>query len=118
MGGSARITVSEGNVRLRIHGQVNQDVHWGVPTANRSADERPKQPIVRGGTITRDETKHLFAGDEISFRIIPSEVVIVNIVSLDGTDAEITSWQPRTGERKHTLPGANRMGITLAFQSR
>jgi len=114
LGGGARITITDGNAVLRIHAQVNRNVyaetHW--------TDEQFYRPVVRGGTVTRNEIEHLSTGDEIRFWIMPSEVVTVNIVSLDGNDVQITSLDTWGRETTRTLPGANAMGLTLAFVGR
>ena len=120
MPGRAQITIVEGNAMLSIQGHVNRDVYSWI--ANELSvvlrDERLEHPVVPAGTITRNETRHLFTGEEIIFSMVPSEIVIVNIVSLDGNSVKITSHDTRIGVRTHILAEGNRMGITVAFLAR
>jgi len=108
---SARITISEGNAVLTIRAQVSQDLHaevfWGA--------QKFDQQIVQSGSITRTETRRLSAGEEITFWLMPSEVISVSIVSADGSDVEVTIRPPRGGERTRSLSGTSKMGIIVSF---
>ena len=113
-GGSARITITEGNAVVKIHAWVSQDLY----AKTLRADERLNRPVIQSGTVTRNETRRLSAGEGITFWIVPSEIVTVNVVSVDGNDVRITSLDARGRTGTHTLPGTNAMGLTLAFAGR
>ena len=116
----AQITIAEGNAVLSIQGYVNHDVYsWFANELSLALrDERFDRPIVTAGTRTRNETRRLFSGDEVSFSIMPSEIVTVNIVSMDGDNVTIIINDTRRGARTHVLAGENRMGLTVAFIGR
>jgi hypothetical protein len=52
-----------------------------------------ENPAIRQGTITKNETKYLSTGEEYKLSVLPTEVVTINITSLDENDVEITTWQ-------------------------
>ena len=120
MPGRAQITIVEGNAMLSIRGHVNRDVYsWLANELSMGLrDERLDRPVISTGGMTRNETRHLFTGEEIIFSMIPSEIVIVNIVSMDGNSVKITSHDTRMGVRTHVLAEGNRMGLTVAFIAR
>jgi hypothetical protein len=56
-------------------------------------------------------------GEEYRLSILPTEVVTVNIISLDSNDVTVTVHQYGRDE-KHTVTGSDTLGLFLAFQNR
>jgi hypothetical protein len=112
------IMINFGTAILKINGQINENLYSYDP------DKRLKDPVnyydnplINEGTITKDETKNISAGETYTFSVLPAEVVTINIVSLDENDVEI-SVSEYGREKKHILKGTNRLGLTLAFQNK
>jgi hypothetical protein len=76
-----------------------------------------ENPTISEGTITKNDTKYLSTGEEYKFSVLPTEVVTINITSLDGNDVEIIAYQYGK-EKKYTLKGINILGVSMAFQNR
>ena len=116
---NANITIIEGSALLRINGHLSEDLFWGKPRWHEAPNVvYPNPQMAQRGTITRNQTKHLSTGDEITFSVLPSEVIIVNIVSVDGYNVLITSSDTGGSERTFTLHGSNRLGFTISFTNR
>ena len=112
------LRVDHGNAVLRISGMVTEDLFRGNPFDNKTRDKNSfDNPFVREGSITKNETINLSANEEYRFSVLPTEVVNINIRSLDGNDVVITVFEGST-KRKHTIKGADRMGLFLSFQNR
>ena len=113
----AGIKIYSGNAIVRIDGRVNENLHsWSFfqePRINNTDDV----PVIREGSITKNETKNMFAGEEYRFSILPTEVVIINIRSANDNDVEIIVFRQGREER-HVIMGTNRLGLTLNFQNR
>ena len=117
----ADIKIQSGDAIVRIDGRVNENLHtWNFFNEPRK-DNTGDVPVVREGSITKNETRNMFAGDEYRFSILPSEVVVINIRSANDNDVEIivnrTCNRPGNEER-HIISGSNRLGLTLNFQNR
>ena len=114
---NASIKIAAGMANVKIYGQVNQDLYAGSVFRPPQNDEKYyDNPVVKEMTITKNETKAMAAGDEYRFSILPTEVVTLNIVSLDGNDVEILISQYGK-ETKQTVKGGNMLGFNIAFQN-
>jgi len=112
------IKVSSGNVVLRIHGRINENVYSTMSADERARNERfYDNPLVSEGTVTANETKYLSRGGEYVFSLLPSEVITVNILTTDENDAEIIV-KGYGKDRVYTLRSTDRIGLYLAFQNR
>jgi len=113
------VRINYGSAILRINGRVNENLYSG----NSFFDDTESyanyydNPVINEGTITKNETKYLHAGEEFKFSVLPTEVVSINIRSLDETDVEISVFEYGK-EKKYTIDGSNRMGLFIAFQNR
>jgi hypothetical protein len=114
----AGIKISSGNAMVKINGKINENLYFTNIFDNQIKDEKYyENPIIREGTITKNETKYLVTGDKYMFSVLPTEVVTINITSSDGNDVEITAYQYGK-EKKYTLTGTNKLGVLIAFQNR
>ena len=114
---SVSIKIYSGKASVKIYGQVNENLYttsiFDTPIKH---EKYYDNPVIKEMTITKNETKIMAAGDEYKFSILPTEVVTLNITSLDGNDVEIISY--RYGkEKKHTVKGTNMLGSSIAFQN-
>ena len=113
----AGIKISSGNATVRIDGRVNENLHpWSI--FNDSRDEMfNDHPVIREGSITKNETRAMVTGEEYRFSILPTEVVVLNIKSSDDNDVEVIVYR-QSREEKHTIKGSNRLGLSVALQNR
>jgi len=113
------ISIVSGSAVLRINGRINENIYSG--SRFWSADERNSDfydnPYIHEGTVTKDLTMTLTAGQEYSFSVFPSEVVVINIRSIDENDV-IVSYREGGRDRTVTVEGTNRLGQFIAFQNR
>ena len=113
------IVIQSGNARLRINGQVNEDLYNGSLFGNPVKEpEYYDAPSIQKGTITKkDEIRYLSTGETYTFPVLPTEVVTINITSSDGNDVTVIVHQYGK-EKEYTLKGENRMGLFLSFHNR
>ena len=112
------VKIINGSAALKIYGQVNENLYNTSIFDTQIKDEKYyENPSIREGTITKNEKKYLSTGEEYKFSVLPTEVVTINITSLDGNDVEIITYQYRK-EKKYTLNGTNKTGLFLSFQNR
>ena len=115
---NAGIKIINGRAALKIYGQVNENLYNTSIFDTQIKDEKYyENPAIREGAITKNETKYLSTGEEYKFSVLPTEVVTINITSLDENDVEITTYQYGK-EKKYTLKGTNKLGLSIAFQNR
>jgi hypothetical protein len=115
---SARIQILSGKAMVTINGQVNENLYSDGLFGNSVKDEKYYDtPAIREGTITKTETRAMVAGEEYRFSILPTEVVIIYVMSLDGNDVEALSEQYGQ-EKKYTIQGSNKLGFPIVFQNR
>ena len=113
------ISIVSGSAVLRVNGRINENIYSG--SRFWSAGERNPDyydtPYIQEGTITKDLTMTLTAGQEYSFSVLPSEVVVINIRSIDENDVTVSY---REGRKNITVmvEGSNRLGQFIAFQNR
>jgi hypothetical protein len=122
--GNASIKIALGRATVKINGEVVENLYssypYRDPTANRKNYDEEKYydtPVIPEKTITKNETRYMSTGEEYTLSILPSEVVTVNITSLDANDVEVVVYQYGK-EKKHTVNGANKLGLFLSFQNR
>jgi hypothetical protein len=116
----AGIKISYGNAIVKIDGKINENLYYGnvdILNAQIQDEKYYDNPAVMGGTITRNETKHLATGEEYKFSVLPTEVVTMNIVSSNGDDVEIMVYQ-HGREEKYTVKGTDKLGLFIAVQNR
>jgi len=112
------VIIELGNAILKINGQINENLYSFV-----SSDYMAKNtdyydnPVIKEGSISKNETKYLSTGEKYSFSVLPTEVVTINITSLDGNDVEISVLEFGK-EKKYHLEGSNKMGLFIGFQNR
>jgi hypothetical protein len=112
-----KIKIFNGNAILKIYGQVNENLYNTSIFDTQIKDEKYyENPAIREGTISKNETKYLSTGEEYKFSVLPSEVVTINITSLDENDVEIVTYQYGK-EKNYTLEG-NKLGLSISFQNR
>jgi hypothetical protein len=114
----ASIKISSGKAVVKINGKVNEDLYDYNSLYNPKKEiDYYDKPAIPEGTITKDETRNMNMGEEYKFSVLPTEVVTINITSLDSDDVELIVYQYGKG-KKHTVKGTDRLGIFLAFQNR
>ena len=112
------IRTNYGSAILKINGRVGENLYAGSSFDRTVRDMNYYDyPAISQGTITKDETKYLSAREEYSFSVLPTEVVTINIRSLDGDDVEISVFE-YSREKKYTIKGTDMMGLLIAFQNR
>ena len=115
---SAGVIIYSGRASVKIYGQANENLYSeNIFDASIKDQRYYDNPVIRERTVTKNETKEMAAGDEYKFSILPAEVVTLTITSLDGNDVEIMVYQ-NGRENKHTVKGANILGLSIAFQNR
>jgi hypothetical protein len=112
------IKINSGNAILKINGQINENLYVNKPNERLNDPVNYyDNPVINEGSITKNETKYLSVGDVYTFSVLPTEVVTINITSLDNNDVEMSVFE--NGQEKiYTLKGTNRLGIYIAFQNR
>jgi hypothetical protein len=114
----AGIKITNGSAIVKIYGQVNENLYYAGMSDTQVKDEKYyDNPAISEGTITKNETKYLAAGDEYTFSVLPTEVVTIHITSLNENDVEIIVYQ-HGREKAHGLKGTNKLGLFLSFQNR
>jgi len=112
------IRINYGSAILIINGRISENLYSDSSFDGTTKDMNYYDyPAINQGTITKDETKYLSAGEEYSFSVLPTEVVTINVRSLDGDDVEISVFE-YSRERKYTIKGMDMMGLFIAFQNR
>jgi hypothetical protein len=121
---SATIKIALGRATVKINGEVTENLYHSYPYRASAVDGEDygaeKQygvPAIPEKTITKNETFYMSTGEEHKLSILPTEVVTVNITSLDSNDVEVVVYQYGR-EKKHTVQGANTLGLFLSFQNR
>jgi hypothetical protein len=115
---NVKIKIINGSATLKIYGQVNENLYNTSIFDTQIKDEKYyENPAIREGTITKNETKYLSTGEEYKFSVLPTEVVTINITSLNEDDVEIIAYQ-HGKEKKYTLKGSNKLGLFISFQNR
>jgi hypothetical protein len=113
-----KIKIITGSTILKIYGQVNENLYNTSIFDTQIKDEKYyENPVIREGTITKNETKYLSTGEEYKFSVLPTEVVTINITSLDENDVEIITYQYGK-EKNYSLKGSNKLGLSISFQNR
>jgi hypothetical protein len=113
-----KIKIFNGNAILKMYGQLNENLYNTSIFDTQIKDEKYyENPAIREGTITKNETKYLSTGEEYKFSVLPTEFVTINITSLDENDVEIITYQYGK-EKKYTLKGNNKLGLSISFQNR
>ena len=112
------IEINSGNAILRITGQINENLYKYRSQEHLNDPARHHDnPLMPEGSRTKNETKNLSTGEVYRFSILPTEVVVINIRSLDGNDVEVVVHA--SGRKKmYNVSGSNRMGFNIAFQNR
>jgi hypothetical protein len=87
----AGIKILRGNATLKIAGKINEQ------------------------TVTKNETKNISAGKEYAFSVFLGEVVTINVISSDGNNVEIITYQSGR-EKKFTVQGTDKTGLFVVFQ--
>jgi hypothetical protein len=115
---TAKIKIINGRAILKIYGQVNENLYNTSLSDTPIKDEKYyENPSIKEGTITKNETKYLSTGEEYELSVLPTEVVTINITSLNENDVEIITYQYGR-EKKYTLKGTNKLGLFISFQNR
>jgi hypothetical protein len=120
---SATIKIALGRATVKIVGEVTKNLYSSYPYSARSIDgekyrdEKPYgAPAISEKTITKNEILYMSTGEEYKLSILPTEVVTVNITSLDSNDVEVAVHQYGR-DKKYTVKGANTLGLFLGFQN-
>jgi hypothetical protein len=112
------LKINSGKAIIKIYGQVNENLYFTSIFDNQIKDENYyNKPMIREYTITKNEIINLSTGEEYNFSVLPTEVVTINVISLDGNDVEIFS-NNNGKTKKYILKGTNKLGLTIAFQNR
>ena len=112
------IEINSGNAIFRISGQINENL---FSTRGQDFFDDPTRfydnPLITEGSRTKNETRQLSAGDVYRFSVLPTEVVLINIRSLNDNDVVITVFEFGR-EKTHIISGSNKFGFNIAFQNR
>ena len=112
------IKVNYGNAVFKIHGQLSENLYVYRPNEMRDDPiNYYDNPVMKERAIAKNETVNLTTGETYAFSILPKEVVTINVLSSDENDVEISVFEYGQ-EKKHTLKGADRLGLSLSFQNR
>jgi hypothetical protein len=110
--------INFGSATLKINGQINENLY-----AFKGYDHKLKtenyydNPVIPKGTISKNEIQYLSTGEKYIFSVLPTEVVTINITSLDGNDVEISVFD-KGKEKKYSLKGTDKLGLFVMFQNR
>jgi hypothetical protein len=100
---------------VRIDGKINENL-YPYSSFQEKDEKYYDNPAIREGTITKNETKVLSAGEEYTVSVLPTEVVVLHILSSNGEDVEIAVY--RYGrEKKYFIGGSSKLGFSIAFQN-
>jgi hypothetical protein len=125
MARNVSVKIALGRAVVKVNGEVTENLYhhpYGgngrVQNGEKYDNERPyAAPAIPEKTVTKNEALYMSTGEEYKLSILPTEVVTVNITSLDANDVEVVVYQYGR-EEKHTVKGANTLGLFLAFQNR
>jgi hypothetical protein len=125
MARNVSVKIALGRAVVKVNGEVTENLYHhpyggsgSVQNGENYNNEGPyAAPAIPEKTVTKNETLFMSTGEEYKFSILPTEVVTVNITSLDSKDVEVVVSQYGR-EKKHTLKGANTLGLFLSFQNR
>ncbi|MDR1248611.1 MAG: hypothetical protein LBK63_04830 [Treponema sp.] len=124
MARSASVKITLGRAIVKINGEVVENLYSSYPHSALAANQKNYDeekyyttPIISEKTITKNETLYMSTGEIYRFSILPTEVVTINITSLDTNDVEVAVYQYGK-EKKHTVNGTNKLGTFLSFQNR
>ena len=114
------IIINSGNAILNINGKINENLYLEYMYDKPAGDDTfyYGEPIITEGTITKNETQYLSTGEKYTFSVLPTEVVIINITSLDDDDVEISVFEYGKEQKNYHIQGTDKVGIFLAFQNR
>jgi hypothetical protein len=114
------IKVISGNVNLNISGHISENIYFydqnnydnmGIKRMN-----TVEMPIVLQGKETINENIILYENNEFIYTITTAEVVIVNVRSIDDSDAKILVFE--YGKYKeYTIYGDNNFGQMVSFKN-
>ncbi|GHV00938.1 hypothetical protein FACS189483_11180 [Spirochaetia bacterium] len=117
---NVKLKINYGNAIIKIHGQINEDLYYDSIFENNRIDYveyNNRLPVIAKNTVTINEEKYLSTGEEYSFSLQPTEVVTINIRSLDNNDVEIIIYE--SGKEKiYVIKGNDNLGKMIAFQNR
>ncbi|MDR1908961.1 MAG: hypothetical protein LBQ35_03480 [Spirochaetaceae bacterium] len=113
------LKIVTGNALLQIYGKINENLYYDAAIFNDNIirGQLSANPAVMEGTVTINEELYLSTGEEYSRSLQPAEVVTITIRSTDNNDVAVTTYLDRW-QRKYTVDGTNRLGLTLSFQNR
>jgi hypothetical protein len=115
---SVEIRISHGSAVVKIDGTLSENLYYDSIFGVQVRDEKYyDNPAITAGTITKNETTYLTAGNGYRFSILPAEVVTINIQSTDGNDVGVIVHEYGK-EKPYTVKGTNILGLFLAFQNR
>jgi hypothetical protein len=114
----ADVKIFQGSASLKISGRINENVYSTYLFDDRIRDVNYyDNPLITEGTVSKNETKLLHMGEEYTFSVLPSEVVTINIVSIDENDVIIIVSQYGK-EREYIVKGTDKLGLFISFQNR
>jgi hypothetical protein len=114
----AGVKIFQGSASLKINGRMNENVYSTYLFDDRIRDVNYyDSPLITEGTVSKNESKLLRTGEEYTFSVLPSEVVTINIVSIDENDVIIIVSQYGK-EREYIVKGTDKLGLFISFQSR
>ena len=113
----AGIIISSGNAVVKIDGRLNENLYRRAPSQESQITVYDDTPAIIEGSVTKNETRIMSSGDEYNFSILPTEVVTINIRSMDGNDVELVVFR-RGREENYTIPGTNMLGMSIGFTNR
>jgi hypothetical protein len=114
---NSRVKIVSGRAMLKIYGQVTENLYQSLYDGSKKDSNSYNDPIVRDGSVMKNETKYLSAGDEYKFSVLPIEVVTINVISLNDEDVQILVYDHRK-VKNYILDRANKLGLVISFQNR
>jgi hypothetical protein len=111
------LKIVSGRAILNIHGQVTENLYPYVYDGRNNDYNSYDNPIARDGSITKNETKYLSSGEEYKFSLLPTEVVTINVTSLNDDDVQIMTYD-HGREKNYIVKGTDKLGILISFQNR
>ena len=114
------IRVISGSVNINISGHISENIYLENPinleTRTISNDNITRTQIASQGKETINQQIVLYETQEFEYTLTTSEVVIMNIRSLNDEDARINVTEYGR-EREYIIIGQNRLGQIITFKN-
>ncbi|MDR2193278.1 MAG: hypothetical protein LBP19_02255 [Treponema sp.] len=111
------IRIASGNAYIYISGHISENIYVNVSKNNKENMHTViETPIVEQGTETINQYIILNEGQTFRYTLTISEVVVMNIRSVDGNDVQMVVSEYGK-DKKYVIKGKNSVGRMISFKN-